>query len=165
MEKRSFNTKPEIRGNTDAPALEGYAFEFDVVSEDGVFGKEKFAPDCKISFGKKAFILRDHDQKMILGKRGKNCTIEADSRGLSFKVTKLPNTQYARDTAELIRSGMIEDSSVGFEDLKSDMEGGVRVFKKIRVHEISVLGHGYHDSSSVSARAKVYNPLPPECLC
>ena len=165
MEKRSFNTKPEVRGDTAAPALEGYAFEFDVVSEDGVFGKEKFTRDCSISFGKKAFILRDHDQKMILGRRGKNCTIEADSKGLSFKVAKLPNTQYARDTAELIRSGIIEDSSVCFEDLKSDIKDGVRVFKKIRVHEISVLGHGYHDSSSVSARAKASEPLPPECLC
>ena len=165
MEKRSFNTKPEIRGDTNTPVLYGYAFEFDVVSADGVYGKEKFARDCEISFEKKAFILRDHDQKLILGKRGKNCTIEGDSKGLSFKVTKLPNTQYARDTAELIRSGMIEDSSVCFKDLKSDIEDGVRVFKKIEVHEISVLGHGYHDSSSVSARAKAYNPLPPECLC
>ena len=165
MEKRSFNTKPEIRGDTAAPALEGYAFEFDVVSDDGVFGREKFDKNCEISFERKAFVLRDHDQKMILGKRGKKCTMEADSRGLSFKVAKLPNTQYARDTAELIRSGLLEDSSVCFEDLKSDITDGVRVFKKIRVHEISVLGHGYHDSSSVSARAKAYNPLPPECLC
>ena len=109
--KRSFEIKKRKVGDN---SIEGYAFGFDSESENGFFGIEKFSRDLKIDFDKKVFLLRDHDSSKPLGKLDKNMELSLDEYGLFFKVSPLPNTQLARDTRELIKSGILTGASVGF---------------------------------------------------
>ena len=64
MLKKTFSHKLILRtgDKTDSPALSGYGFAFDEITEDGIYGKEKFAHDVKIDFPKRCFLLRDHDR-------------------------------------------------------------------------------------------------------
>ena len=166
MERRGFKSaKLEIRTG-EGPVLSGYGFAFNETTEDGVYGRERFSPDCQIDFPKKCFLLRDHDRSKVLGRRGKNLTIEKDSKGLVFSVDKLPKTPLAEETRELIKQGIIEDVSVGFIDKDSEVKNHVRTFNHIELHEISILPNGYYETGQVSAREnKETKPLPPELLC
>ena len=148
----------------DGPVLSGYGFAFNEVTEDGVFGKERFAPDVKVDFPKKCFLLRDHDRSKVLARRGKNLTIEKDKEGLFFSVDKLPKTPLAEETRELIKQDIIQDVSIGFMDIDSEVKDDVRTYKHIELHELSILPWGYYESGQVTARSKNKIYLPPECL-
>ena len=166
MLKKTFSHKLELRtgDNTATPALSGYGFAFDEITEDGIYGKEKFAPDVKIDFPKRCFLLRDHDRSKVLARRGKNLSIEKDKEGLFFSVDNLPNTPLAQETRELIKEDIINDVSIGFIDLKSTVKSDVRTFKHIELHEISILPWGYHEAGQVQARGKDKIYYPPEVL-
>ena len=166
MLQKVFSHKLELRtgDNTATPALSGYGFSFNEVTEDGIYGKEKFAPDVKIDFPKRCFLLRDHDRSKVLARRGTNLSIEKDKEGLFFAVDNLPNTPLAQETRELIKQDIINDVSIGFIDVKSEVKNDVRTFKHIELHEISILPWGYHEGGQVEARSitKIY--YPPEVL-
>ena len=174
MIKRSYKShKLELRSgdNVGSPILSGYGFCFNETTEDGVYGKERFDPGVKIDFPKKCFLLRDHDKSKVLARRGKNLTINKDDQGLFFSVNRLPDTQLARETRALIKDGLVEDVSIGFLDIDSDLSSdGVRTYKHIQLHELSILPYGYFESGSVEARSKRENKtlkhsvLPPECI-
>ena len=163
MEKRAFKSKLFLRTG-DGPVLEGYGFTFGEVTEDGAYGKESFAPDCRIDFPKRCFLLRDHDRGKILGRRGKNLTIEKDREGLRFEVSRLPDTELARETRALIKDGLIQDVSIGFYAKDSDLKDDVRTYKHIELHELSILPSGYFESGKVAARAKEAAVYPPELI-
>ena len=61
----------------------------------------------------KTFALFNHDWDKPLGKVGKNLTLSQDERGLKFDL-ELPNTSYANDLIENVRSGIVEGCSFGF---------------------------------------------------
>ena len=167
LKRRSHRPEIKIReSSAEGPALSGYGFSFSEVTEDGVFGRERFSPDVKIDFPKKCFLLRDHDRSKVLARRGKNLSIEKDKEGLFFSCDKLPDTQLSSETRELIREGILEDVSVGFIDRDSELKDGIRTYKHIELHEISLLPYGYFESGQVSARDnKKKQPLPPELIC
>ena len=148
----------------DGPVLEGYGFCFNEITEDGVFGKERFAPDVKIDFPKKCFLLRDHDRSKVLARRGKNLTVEKDKEGLFFSVDKLPDTPLAQETRELIKKDIIQDVSIGFMDVDSEVKDDVRTYKHITLHELSILPWGYYESGQVTARERKKILYPPECI-
>ena len=166
LKLRSFTPELKTREETkDGPALSGYGFQFSEVTEDGCYGKEQFSPDVKIDFPSKCFLLRDHDRSKVLARRGKNLSIDKNSKGLFFECSKLPDTPLAKETRELIRQGIVEDVSVGFADLDSEIKDGVRTYNHIKLFEISVLPYGYFESGQVEAReSKEKPPLPPELI-
>ena len=164
MIKRIYKSKLELRAG-EGPVLSGYGFSFSEVTEDGIYGKEQFSKDVKIDFPKKCFLLRDHDKSKVLARRGKNLIIEKDKEGLFFSVDKLPQTPLAQETRELIKEGIIQDVSVGFIDVDSEVKNDIRTYKHIELNELSILPWGYYESGSVTAREKsntIY--YPPECL-
>lgn len=164
MEKRAFETKLEVRSAAGGPELFGRVFGFSETPE-GHFGKERFAPDCKISYGKKVFLLRDHDQTKILARRGKNLSFKRDNEGVSFEVSRLPDTPLAKETKTLIKEGLLDGASVGFFEQDSRMERDTKVFTDIKIQEVSLVPNPYYESSSVEARAmKEKQPLPPELI-
>lgn len=168
MKKRNYSTKLKVRSGEATPGqplLEGYGFMFDEISENGAYGRERFSPDVKIDFGKKCFLLRDHDRGKVLARRGKNLDVKLDSEGLYFSVAKLPDTALARETRELIKEDIIQDVSIGFIDVDSEVKKGIRTYNHIELHELSVLPWGYFESGQVSARSKEDTTYPPEILC
>ena len=162
LKLRSFKPDLKIR-EKDGPVLSGYGFQFNETTADGCFGKERFSKDVLIEYPSRCFLLRDHDKSKILARRGKNLSCEIDDQGLFFEVSKLPNTPLAQETRELIREGLIQDVSVGFESLKESREKDTTVYEKIRLHEISILPSGYFETGKVSARERSKDFFyPPE---
>ena len=164
MLKKTYSHKLNLRTGESGPVLEGYGFIFNEVTEDGIYGKERFAPDVTVDFPKKCFLLRDHDRGKILARRGKNLSIEKDKEGLFFSVDKLPDTPLAQETRELIKQDIIQDVSIGFVDVDSEVKDDVRTFKHIELHELSILPWGYHEGGQVTARARETIVYPPECI-
>ena len=163
MLKKICSHKLNIR-EQGGPVLSGYGFTFNEITEDGTYGKERFDPAVQVDFPKKCFLLRDHDRSKVLARRGKNLSIEKDTEGLYFAVDNLPDTALANETRELIKKDILQDVSIGFLDVDSEVKENVRTYKHIELHEISILPWGYFESGQVTARAKEKIYLPPECI-
>lgn len=99
-------------------------------------------------------IQTEHDTKNLLGRAGVNLELVPDGHGLRF-VVRLPNTTLARDTMELVRTGILSGVSFGFsEPLDSwDRSGrdAIRTVKRLRLHEVSLVAFPAYRCSSVTS--------------
>ena len=85
-------------------------------------------------------LLRDHDSSQVLARVGANMTVKTDAEGLYFSVSKLPDTQLARETKELVKTGVLSGASVGFQVITERTENKVNVFEAIiKLYEISLV--------------------------
>ena len=104
----------ERNSDGDSSNLSGYAVVFD---EDTTIGNQFTERVKRGAFDgvdmSKTFALFNHDWDKPLGKVGKNLTLSQDERGLKFDL-ELPNTSYANDLIENVRSGIVEGCSFGF---------------------------------------------------
>lgn len=163
MLKRSFNF---TRADDKKSALSGYAFKYSEIA-DGWFGKERFDPKLRVQFNERCFLFRDHNPERLLARLGKNLEMKADDTGLFFRVTKLPDTDLAKDTMTLIKDEILSGASVGFRSVTERMENEIRVFEEIEVYEVSLVPRPYYQSSEVAARSKENLELklkPPELI-
>lgn len=123
----------------------GYAAVFDSPSEPLPF-TETIAPGA---FGKSLKSRNDirmyvnHDDNMVLAsRRSGTLRLEEDSRGLMVTAT-MPDTSYARDLVELMRTGIVDSMSFGFSVPRGGDEwsadGMQRRLKEVRLHEVSVV--------------------------
>lgn len=162
MIKRSFEFK-----QAGSDELSGYAFKFSETA-DGFFGKERFDPNLKVKFNDRCFLFRDHNPERLLGKLNKNLEMKTDDTGLYFRVSKLPETDLAKDTMTLVENEILTGVSVGFKSLSERQDQNVRVFEEIEVFEISLVPRPYYSSSEVAARSKDNLEVklkPPELIC
>lgn len=104
----------ERNSETDSNSLSGYAVVFE---EDTTIGNQFTERVKRGAFEgvdmSGTFALFNHDWDKPLGKVGKNLTLSEDERGLKFDL-ELPNTSYANDLIENVRSGIVEGCSFGF---------------------------------------------------
>src|SRR5262249_54192729 len=81
--------------------------------------------------------------------------LHEDSRGLAFEL-HLPNTQLARDIAELVSAGELSQMSFGFvaRDDTWSREGRrtIRTLCKVDLFEISIVPEPAYEQTSVSLR-------------
>lgn len=123
-ELRLLTTEYEIRESTDEPdAIVGYALKFNRWSDvlGGMF-KEIIAPDALRDADMSDVVaLFNHDDNKILGRNGKNLTLEVDDIGLKFRITPT-NTSYTRDLIENLRAGIIDKCSFAMSDVESEWE-------------------------------------------
>lgn len=95
----------------------GYAAVFDTESVDlGGFREvvRRTAFDRALREGHEVIARTHHEDAHVLGTTASgHVTLEVDERGLKYTVTPV-NTNPARDTQELIRSGVIRHSSFAF---------------------------------------------------
>lgn len=123
-ELRLLTTEYEIRESTDEPdAIVGYALKFNRWSDvlGGMF-KEIIAPDALRGADMSDVVaLFNHDDNKILGRNGKNLTLEVDDIGLKFRITPT-NTSYTRDLIENLRAGIIDKCSFAMSDVESEWE-------------------------------------------
>jgi len=141
--------------------LEGYAYKW---------GDKGFADGMPETIQKGAFqggmnedtmLYMNHDPKKILGRLGKNMSLEEDDVGLKFEV-ELPDTQEAKDAHELVKAGIIDGVSVGMDDFKEEFEGDMRIIKSARLGEISITQKPVYKETEVMARQKGDRLYPPE---
>lgn len=97
----------------------------------------------------------EHDTRNLLGRTGANLTLTADEHGLRFVVRPLPNTTLARDTMELVRTGILQGVSFGFSNATDrwDRSGkvAIRTVTRLRLHELSLVAHPAYQCSSVTS--------------
>ena len=157
MLKRNF--KFENRAD-DKSALQGYAFKFSEVAE-GWLGKERFSDSLEIEYNSRVLLLYQHDITKPLARLGSNMAIEKKADGLFFSVSKLPDTQLAKECKELVKIGALSGVSVGFSVLSERKEDKINIFEKIKLFELSLVSFPYYESSEVRNKHPV-PPKPPE---
>lgn len=117
-ELRRMDTEMEVRDNDseqDSNKVTGYALKFNRWSDTlyGFFREKIDARALDESDMTNVVALFNHDSNKILGRTGKNLSLEIDDIGLRFEV-ELNNTSYAQDLKENIRSGIVSQCSFAF---------------------------------------------------
>lgn len=144
----------------DESVIEGYAAVFNKDSEDFGGWVERIAPGAFSDvLNDNAVALFNHDMNLVLGRNGVNVTLTQDDKGLRYKV-KLPDTSFAKDLRNLIKEGIIHQSSFAFTVkeqrwTKPDKEGEkhVRTIEKVkRLYDVSPVTTPAYPDASVGAR-------------
>jgi HK97 family phage prohead protease len=159
VEFRSFTG--ELRAEGDGMTFSGYAAVFNSPSEPLPF-IERIAPGA---FSK---TLRDrkrdvrlfvnHDSNLVLASRNSGTLrLSEDERGLRVEAD-LPNTTAGRDIAELMRTGVVDKMSFGFQvDKRGDTwsaDGTERTLTSVRLFETSIVtGFPAYESTMATVRS------------
>lgn len=154
------STHVELRADEDGNKFVGYAAMFDSPSQPLPF-IERIAPGA---FSKTLRAKRDvrlyvnHDSTLVLAsKRSGTLKLEEDERGLRVEA-ELPETSYAQDLRELMRTGVVDRMSFGFTiprggDRWSD-DGSQRELREVVLHEVSVVtGFPAYEQTQAAVRS------------
>ena len=157
VEFRSFTG--ELRQEGDGNTFVGYAAVFNSPSEPLPF-IERIAPGAfsKTLRNRKRDIRLyvNHDSNMVLASRNSGTLmLSEDERGLRVEAS-LPDTTAGRDIRELMRSGIVDKMSFGFQverDKWSD-DGMDRVLTSVRLFEVSIVtGFPAYESTVAAVRS------------
>ena len=100
--------------------------------------------------------LWNHDPNYVLGRnKAGTLRLAEDDRGLAVEIDP-PDTQWARDLLVSIRRGDVNQMSFAFTVLDEEFtkEGGenIRVLKKVRLHDVSVVTYPAYPQTDVQVR-------------
>ncbi|BCB04748.1 HK97 family phage prohead protease [Bacillus sp. KH172YL63] len=146
---------------SESVVISGYAAVFNSKTSIGDFFEEVIAPGAfarTISENGDIRALFNHNWDHVLGRtRNGTLKVEEDNRGLKFEV-ELPNTSLARDLAESMRRGDINQCSFGFwatgETWDYSVEPAVRTLNEVELYEISVVSIPAYEDTEVALRSK-----------
>ena len=160
-ETRIYNGNYEIRLDEDSKEtrVSGYAALFDTDSRDLGFREtiSKRAFDGRLEDN--VILTFNHDANLILDRNmGGTLKLSIDERGLRYDAT-LPNTTTGNDVAELMKRGLLYESSFAFtveeDDWSKDGDVTRREIKKIgRLVDVSIVGVGAYANTDVALRSK-----------
>ncbi|WP_339000225.1 HK97 family phage prohead protease [Lactococcus garvieae] len=159
-EKRVFNlTQLNTRSEDEkqATSIEGYAAVFNSQTRIGEFFDEIIEPGAfarSLSENGDVRALFNHNWDNVLGRtKSGTLVLKEDDKGLNFKVD-LPNTSVARDLAESMARGDINQCSFGFfvteEAWDYSVEPALRTIKEVELFEISVVSIPAYDDTEAS---------------
>lgn len=119
---------------------------FEEIINPGAFSKTIASGDVRALF--------NHDWGNVLGRtKSGTLKLEEDERGLKFEV-ELPNTTVARDLAESMKRGDINQCSFGFypteETWDYSTEPALRTINEVELFEVSVVSLPAYDDTEVS---------------
>lgn len=131
-------TQPTQNNDDNSKVIEGYSLHFNTLSDDLGGFRETLEPHCLDGTDMSDVrCLINHEPSLILGRNNSNLELKIDETGLFYRCT-LPNTSYANDLYENIKSGLITQCSFGFivadggETWKDDGNGSyLRTISKI----------------------------------
>ena len=118
---------------------------------------------------KKIKVLWQHDTKQPIGLI---TDLTEDDHGLSFKARLVMDVPQARDAYHLLKAGVIDTTSIGYEVPKGGSEQGtvtdpdtkatrkIRRLKNIRLHEISLVTMAANESACVTGVKSENGDLP-----
>lgn len=162
MEVRAFASEVRASPLEDGSAglrFEGYAALFNSWSQDlggfreqiapGAFAKSLPADDIRA--------LMNHDPNYVLGRnRSGTLVLAEDDRGLHFDV-RAPDTQWARDLAESVKRGDIDQCSFGFQAVRDDWRtaDGIdeRTLMEVRLFDVSIVTYPAYPETSANVRS------------
>ena len=162
MEVRAFATEVRaspVEDGSGALRFEGYAALFNSWSQDLGGFREQIAPGAfmKALTADDIRALLNHDKNYVLGRnRSGTLVLTEDERGLRFEVTA-PNTQWARDLAESVRRGDIDQCSFGFQTVRDDWRtaDGIdeRTLLEVRLFDVSIVTYPAYLDTSANVRS------------
>lgn len=160
LETRTNPAEFEVREDGDGMLFEGYAAVFNSPSEPLPF-IERIAPGAfKRTLRERSDIklLWNHDVGEILGStRAGTLKMWEDDRGLRVQA-QLPNTQRGRDTAELLRTGLVDSMSFGFTvpegGAEWNQDGTERTLKSVRLFEASIVAFPAYGATAGTATVR-----------
>ena len=157
--ERRFLTEPVQFRAEDENIIEGYASVFNNNSQDFGGWHERIAPGAFDEVLKDdAVALFNHDMNYVLGRNGVNVTLSQDERGLKYTV-KLPDTSFAKDLRNLIKDGIIHQSSFAFsvkeQEWAHNKDGpSVRTIKKVkRLYDVSPVTNPAYPDATIGTRS------------
>tara|TARA_R100001244_G_scaffold132039_1_gene106661 strand:+ start:279 stop:887 length:609 start_codon:yes stop_codon:yes gene_type:complete len=160
-EIRVFNADYEVRlleGENGDVQVSGYAALFDHESRDLGFFETIDTRAFEGRLDDNVILTFNHDGNLILDRnQGGTLKLSVDERGLKYDAT-LPDTTTGRDVAELMRRGLLYESSFAFtvEDDEWSQEDGKtkRTINKIgRLYDVSIVGVGAYANTDVALRS------------
>lgn len=104
----------------------------------------------------------NHNSDMVLAStRSGTLELSEDDHGLRV-TAELPDTTYARDLANLMRTGVVDSMSFGFSVVDDHWNGDQRELREVALHEVSVVsGHpAYPDTAGATVRNTDDDPTP-----
>lgn len=153
MSENTLTQTVEIRAKTDEKRhlLSGYAIVFNSPSENMGFIEtvgSHALDDVDLS---SVFALYNHDFNNVLGKTGKNLSLNVDEKGLSFSLELLPSDEHI---FELVKDGIINKMSFGFIVDKDDWQDSTHrtILKVKELQEISVVPLPAYNGTDIVAK-------------
>lgn len=153
LEIKDFSFEVKATGEN---TFEGYASAFDNIdSHKDIIVKGAFAKTIRES--KRVKVLWQHDPYQPIGKPE---MMAEDSKGLHVKA-KISNTQLGKDVVQLIKDGVIDELSIGFNTIKDewDQKSGARIIKEVKLWEFSPVTFASNDQAGILGIKN--NPLAP----
>lgn len=160
-EKRVLTQPIEIRAAEDGTrTVRGYASVFDIDSENLGGFIERIAPGAfdQADMSDVRALFNHDDNKVLARSSSGTLRLGVDDRGLFYEFD-LPNTSYARDLAELMDRGDVDQSSFGFtihkdgEEWDWNREPARRTITKIdRLFDVSVVTYPAYPDATVALR-------------
>ena len=160
-EIRIYNGNYEVRldEGSDETKVRGYAALFDTDSRDLGFRETISTRAFDGRLEDNVILTFNHDPNLILDRNvGGTLNLSVDERGLIYEAT-LPNTTTGNDVAELMRRGLLYESSFAFtvedDDWSKDGDITRRTINKIgRLVDVSIVGVGAYANTDVALRSK-----------
>ena len=159
-EIRVYSKDCEVRmdESTDEIKVSGYASLFEHQSRDLGFYETILRGAFDGRLDDNVILNFNHDMNAILDRnQGGTLKLSIDERGLRYDGI-LPKTSTGQDVAELMRRGLLYESSFAFsvEEDKWVEENGEykRIIKKIgRLYDVSIVGVGAYSNTDVALRS------------
>jgi len=157
LERRAITELRSVESET--PVLEGYAAVFDTLSEELWGFRERIAKGAFAKTIKEDDIrfLFNHNSDHVLGRlKANTLSLNEDDRGLHFRC-ELPDTSFAKDLAESVRRGDIDQCSFGFYVVTDNWrkEDGeiVRTLEEVELFDVSLVTYPAYKDTTASVRS------------
>lgn len=127
--------------------IEGYAAYFNNVDsygdiiEKGAFSKTLQENNNRIK------VLWQHDVNEPIGKP---IVMEQDDKGLYIKA-KISMTETGKKAMELMRDGVIDEMSIGYDIIKDEYKGKNRMLKELRLWEFSPVTFAANEKARITS--------------
>jgi uncharacterized protein len=144
LEIKNFDFEVKATGENE---FEGYASVFgNTDSHNDVVVKGAFSKTLKES--KRVKVLWQHDPWQPIGKP---LAMSEDSKGLNVKFN-ISNTTLGKDVVQLIKDGVIDELSIGFNTIKDewDKQKGTRLIKEVKLWEFSPVTFASNDQANIT---------------
>tara|TARA_R100000951_G_scaffold111786_1_gene111223 strand:+ start:77 stop:655 length:579 start_codon:yes stop_codon:yes gene_type:complete len=170
LETRQFDCA-ELRAERtkDGVIVRGYAAVFDSLSEDLGGFKEKINRSAFDNvLNNDVVALLNHDNNIVFGRTTSGTLkLSVDERGLVSEI-RMPNTQQANDTIELMERGDISKMSFGFyvdrDKWEESERGFVREVKEVkRLIDVSLVTRPAYNETTAAVRSlNLYRSEKPQ---
>lgn len=152
--------KFELENVDESGEFSGYAAVFGNIDDGGdIIEKGAFSKTIKEDFSRIKILSQHDDSDLPIGKP---IELREDDKGLYIR-GKISDTQRGRDIRTLLKDGVLNELSIGYDALIFDIDAqGIRHLKEIRLWEISIVMWAMNDQAKIDEVKSMINALKLE---